>query len=101
MGNNAVLLGGNWNEAANSGSRCSNWNNSATNSNVNIGARGVCDDVIKKVSTELFRIYGAASRPVKIMWSAMLSCYGEYTKRFSIPLSIPAFGRKARLAYHG
>ncbi len=101
MGNYAVLLGGNWNEAANSGSRCSNWNNSATNSNANIGARGVCDDVIKKVSTALCRIYGAASRPRKIMWSAILSCYGEYTKRFSTPPSIPAFGRKARLAYHG
>jgi hypothetical protein len=100
MGNNAVLLGGNWNEAANSGSRASNWNNSPTNSNVNIGARGVCDDVIKEVSNTLCHIYGVASRPSKIMWSAMLSCFGEYTKRFSTPPSIP-MGRKARLAYHG
>jgi hypothetical protein len=101
MGNNAVLLGGNWNEAANSGSRASNWNNSPTNSNTNIGARGVCDDVINKVSTALCHIYGAASRPVKTMWSAILSCYGEYTKRFSIAPSIPVIGKKARLAYYG
>lgn len=37
------ILGGNWNNAANSGSRNVN-NNTATNSNTNIGARGVCDD---------------------------------------------------------
>lgn len=40
---NAVLLGGNWNEAANSGSRASAWNNSAANSIDSIGARGVSD----------------------------------------------------------
>lgn len=45
MGKNAVLLGGNWNDGANAGSRYSNWNNSPTNSNNNIGARGVCEDV--------------------------------------------------------
>jgi hypothetical protein len=38
-------LGGNWNESSNSGSRCSNWNNSPTNSNNNIGVRGACDDI--------------------------------------------------------
>jgi|AntRauMFilla1563_2_1112583.scaffolds.fasta_scaffold34417_3 hypothetical protein len=39
----AVILGGNWNESGNSGSRSSNWNNSPTNLNDNIGGRGVCD----------------------------------------------------------
>jgi hypothetical protein len=39
-----AIFGGNWNESANSGSRASNWNNSPTNSNNNIGARGVCDN---------------------------------------------------------
>ena len=37
----AVLFGGNWDNTSNSGSRASNWNNSPTNSNNNIGARGV------------------------------------------------------------
>jgi hypothetical protein len=37
----AALLGGNWGNGANSGSRCSNWNNGPSNSNNNIGARGV------------------------------------------------------------
>jgi len=36
-----VKLGGNWNETTNSGSRNSNWNNAPTNSNNNIGSRGV------------------------------------------------------------
>lgn len=37
------MLGGNWNNGANSGSRASNWNNLPSNSNNNIGARGRCD----------------------------------------------------------
>lgn len=45
MGKNAVIFGGNWSDGANAGSRYSNWNNSPTNSNNNIGARGVCEDV--------------------------------------------------------
>ncbi len=40
----AVILGGNWNNAANSGSRSANWNNAPSNSNNNIGGRGACDD---------------------------------------------------------
>ena len=40
----AVNFGGNWNEGANSGSRNSNWNNAPSNSNNNIGSRGVSDD---------------------------------------------------------
>jgi hypothetical protein len=40
---NAVLLGGIWNGAATSGSRASVWLYSPTSSNVNFGARGVCD----------------------------------------------------------
>lgn len=42
--NHAALFGGNWNNGSNAGSRCSNWNNSASNSNNNIGSRGVCGD---------------------------------------------------------
>ena len=41
----AVLLGGNWNNGANSGSRNWNWNNAPSNSNNNIGARGRSDDL--------------------------------------------------------
>lgn len=40
----AVLLGANWDNGANSGSRAANWNNSPSNSNSNIGGRGLSDD---------------------------------------------------------
>jgi hypothetical protein len=43
---NAVLFGGGWGSASDSGSRCSSWGNSPTNSLSNIGARGVCDHLI-------------------------------------------------------
>ena len=43
---NGVLLGGNWYEDANSGSRASSWGNSPTISSGTIGARGVCDLLI-------------------------------------------------------
>src|SRR5690554_6285828 len=39
----AVLLGANWNNASNSGSRASNWNNAPSNSNSNISARASCE----------------------------------------------------------
>lgn len=39
----AGLFGGDWNNGSNSGSRCSNWNNTFSNSNNNIGARAACD----------------------------------------------------------
>jgi hypothetical protein len=76
MGKNAALFGGNWDNTSNSGSRASNWNNSPTNSNNNIGVRGVCEGN-KKVETPLCRRYGAAGRPF-ILWSAMLSCFGKH-----------------------
>jgi hypothetical protein len=60
MGNariDAALLGANWDNGANSGSRSANWNNSPSNSNGNIGGRGVCDD---KASLPL-----AALRPAR------------------------------------
>ena len=38
------LFGGNRDNAAISGSRCSNWNNAPWNSNWNIGLRAACDD---------------------------------------------------------
>ncbi len=40
---NAVLLGGGWDYGANSGSRCSNWNNAASLSANFIGSRFCCD----------------------------------------------------------
>jgi|GEM_PF-452249 len=40
---NAVLLGGYWGGAADSGSRASYWGNSPALSYVSVGARGVCD----------------------------------------------------------
>ena len=40
---NAVLLGGNWGNTAEAGSRCSAWTDSPTLSVNYIGARGVCD----------------------------------------------------------
>ena len=43
---NAVILGGTWNDTSNSGSRCSFWINSPTISYLNIGGRGVCDHLI-------------------------------------------------------
>lgn len=70
-----MIFGGNWNETSNSGSRCSNWNNSPTNSNNNIGVRAVCDEVIDYLihyptSTEL----GVG----QIIWSAFSSRFGEH-----------------------
>ena len=66
-GNSAVLLGGNWGNTTESGSRCSNWNNSPTNSNNNIGARGVCVHFI----FPLCQCYGLAGRPFGYRrWSA-------------------------------
>ena len=72
----AVLFGGNWDNAANSGSRASNWNNSPSNSNENIGARGVCEDNEKALSM-LYLRQGVVGWPTS-MWSAMLSCFGKY-----------------------
>ena len=40
---NAVILGGSWDDGSNSGSRCSYWYASPTFSNPNIGVRGACD----------------------------------------------------------
>lgn len=78
MGNNAVLLGGNWNNGANAGSRCSNWNNAPTNSNNNIGARGVCEDT--RLDVPLGLRHGAAGRPNEV-WSAIHSRFGKHVAR--------------------
>jgi len=40
---NAVILGGNWGDTTEPGSRCSHWNISPPNSGSSFGARGVCD----------------------------------------------------------
>ncbi len=75
MGKNAVIFGGNWDNGSNCGSRCSNWNNSPTNSNNNIGARGVCEGV--SIAGSLCHRHGVAGRPFNT-WSAMLSCFGKH-----------------------
>lgn len=81
MGKVAVILGGNWNNGSNAGSRCSNWNNSASNSNNNIGVRFACDDI----SNLLYKRYGFICRPSKI-WSAIFTCLGEYFDGSRMPL---------------
>ena len=43
---NAVIFGGSWVEGADSGSRCSAWSDSPTNSPSAVSARGVCDHLI-------------------------------------------------------
>jgi hypothetical protein len=43
---NAVLFGGNWNNGANTGSRCSYWGDSPTNSFSGVGGRGVTDHLL-------------------------------------------------------
>ena len=80
MGIDAVIFGGNWDNGANCGSRSSNWNNSPTNSNNNIGCRGVCDDnSMDLVGVRPVRhvAYGRVGRPSNL-WSAVLSCFGKY-----------------------
>jgi len=72
-----ALLGGNWNNASNAGSRCMNFNNTLWNSNNNIGARGCCDDF-----TILQRVKALADDYFK-RWSACTTCYGEYITRFA------------------
>lgn len=96
MDNYAVLLGGNWNNGVNSGSRYSNWNNAPTNSNNNIGARGVCE--YARLAVPLGHRYGAAGRPIHA-WSAIHSCFGKYVPRFSTTPS----NRRAKGAadFHG
>jgi hypothetical protein len=75
MGINAAIFGGNWDNASDSGSRASNWNNSPANSNNSIGARGVCEDT--SFYNSLRHCHGTAGRPY-FVWSAMLSCFGKY-----------------------
>ena len=43
---NAVLFGGHWSVGTSSGSRCSNWINSPSNSGNSVGGRGVCDHLL-------------------------------------------------------
>ena len=43
---NASLFGARWDDGSNSGSRCSNWNNAASNSAAYIGSRFCCDHII-------------------------------------------------------
>lgn len=92
-GFNAVLLGGNWNDTSNSGSRCSNWNNAASNSNSNIGSRFACDNYLSAP---------AASRragPAIPSGQPAMPSFGKYIKRFREP-PITENG-KARLTIMG
>ena len=60
-------FGGNWNNAANSGSRYAN-TNTASNSNTNNGGRGVCDDSFLRSALTVRRC-----RPITTK-SGQLSC---------------------------
>lgn len=75
--NLAAIFGGNWNNAANSGSRASNWNNYPWNSNNNIGARGVCDGKFLSLSR-----VAKALLADQYLWSADLSSFGKYIAGF-------------------
>ena len=90
MGNLAVIVGGNWDNGSISGSRASNWNNGPSNSNNNIGARGVCDDKENGfgVFPAIRRAYGPAFRPSNL-WSAVLPCFGEHIQGSVIAPSSP------------
>jgi len=81
MDKGAVILGGDWDSGVDCGSRCSNWNNSASNSNNNIGVRCACDNISKL----LYERYGFVCRP-RMIWSAIFTYFGEYIERFRIPL---------------
>ena len=76
MGHRASIFGGNWDNAANSGSRASNWNNYPWNSNGNISARLVCEGMINR-NNALRGCHGTLSRPF-IMWSAIRSRFGKH-----------------------
>lgn len=52
-----VLLGGNRDNGANAGSRCSNWNNYVWNSNWNIGSRFACEDSIRICTHQSLRAW--------------------------------------------
>ena len=43
---NAALLGGNWNDGSDAGSRCSAWNDGPSISANSIGGRGACDHLV-------------------------------------------------------
>lgn len=71
-------FGGNRNNAANSGSRCSNWNNVAWNSNWNIGLRAACDDQ----QHPRLGCYGVRGGPSKIGGQHTAAGFGKHTTRF-------------------
>lgn len=68
---------GNRDNAASSGSRCSNWNNSAWNSNWNIGLRAACDDDLKD---KRLRCQGAGDRPF-YCGQPVAAGFGKHTTR--------------------
>ena len=72
------LFGANWNDSDVVGSRASNWNNEPWNSNGNISARGVCDQI------KIFAL-GSLRQPraitIKVVSHGDLR-FGEYITRF-------------------
>lgn len=70
-----MILGGNWNNGSNSGSRSANWNNAPSNSNNNIGGRGACDSDMGLHAP--LRETGWADH----WWSAAFCSFGKYIER--------------------
>lgn len=73
----AVLLGANWNNGSNAGSRASNWNNAPDNSNSNIGSRAACDHY-RIVLPGYLRVPGATAFQVV---SRVYTFFGKYISR--------------------
>lgn len=90
-----MLFGGNWNNGANCGSRCSNWNNAFSNSNNNIGGRAVCVCVLAAP----YAVNATAWRVGCFIQSAALSSLGKYISGFGKTPSRKS--RKAYPTFHG
>lgn len=74
------IFGGNRDNAANSGSRASNWNNVFWNSNWNIGLRAACDDrTLKQLRGGC---YGVHRGPSLIGGQHISAGFGKHTTRF-------------------
>ena len=91
----ASIFGGSWWGGGNAGSRRANLDYWSDNSNDNIGARGRSDDRFPArhrsrprrpitCSLALARMPQGASARDQGLWSARVSCFGEYTARSGI-----------------
>ena len=72
-----AIFGGNRDNTVESGSRCSNWNNTVWNTNWNIGCRYACNRIINALDY----LMGYSVRSPK-KWLAHFSCVSEYIARF-------------------